>query len=74
MVQPADKKPRGRPKLADDSEEVIFSIPKHHFDYLRHLSETMRRFGNTPNEAAKFILVRELDLMFRSDFHKKEIE
>jgi hypothetical protein len=53
---------------------VWFTLPQHHFDYLKHLAMEKKRFGDTPNDAAKFIVIRELDLMFRGDFHKKEID
>jgi hypothetical protein len=68
------KRPRGRPPGKSGARKVWFTLPQSHFDYLKHLSEVKKRFGDTPNDAAKFILIRELDVMFQTDFHKKEIE
>jgi hypothetical protein len=74
MAKGVPKRPRGRPPGKSDAKDVWFRLPPHHYDYLRHLVMVKKRFGDTPNDAAKFILMRELDAMFRGDFHKKEIE
>lgn len=74
MASGEPKRPRGRPPGKSDALEVWFKLPRHHYDYLRHLATEKKQFGDTVNDAAKYILIRELDAMFRSDFHKKEIE
>jgi len=68
------KRKRGRPPGKGDGREVKFKLPQHHYDYLLHLAVVRKRYGETANDAAKFLLIRELDAMFRGDFHKKEIE
>ena len=74
MATEETKRGRGRPPGKGDGREVKFKLPQHHYDYLLHLATVRKRFGDTANDAARFIPIRELDAMFRTDFHKKEID
>jgi hypothetical protein len=68
------KRGRGRPKTPPDAEKVIeVSLPRHHYEYLQFLAEKKRRFGITAKAAAEYLLIRELDALFRADYHAKEI-
>jgi hypothetical protein len=67
------KRPRGRPPNSGAMCPLKLSIPKHNYDYLTYLVERKSRLGATVNEAAEHILIRELDSLFRSDYHAKEV-
>ncbi len=68
------KRKRGRPKTPEDAEKTLeIKIPRHHYDYLHFLAEKRRAFGITATAAAEYLLIRELDALFRADYHAKEI-
>jgi hypothetical protein len=68
------KRSRGRPRKKDDADrKLTVVIPKHHFDYLEFLALRRHRLGKSAKEVAEHILIRELDAMFRADYHLKEI-
>ena len=72
--QPVPKRKVGRPVKPPDADKTFdVTIPKHHYDYLEFLALKKRRLGITAKEAAEFILIRELDALFRADYHAKEI-
>jgi hypothetical protein len=71
---PAPKRRRGRPKTPPDAEKTFeVTLPKHHYDYLHFLADKKRRFGISAKAAAEYLLIRELDALFRADYHAKEI-
>jgi hypothetical protein len=45
----------------------------HHYEYLEFLAVKRHQFGINAKQAASYLLVRELDSLFRADFHAKEI-
>jgi hypothetical protein len=49
------------------------SLPDGHHDYLVFLVNVKGWLGSSLNDAAKHILVRELDRMMQSGYHEKEI-
>ena len=71
MGDEKSKRPRGRPPKEGNDEEVKLQVPKHHYDYLNYLVVRQNRLGKTVNEAALHILVRELDRMEQTGYHKK---
>jgi hypothetical protein len=72
MADLPQKRPRGRtPKGVQIAPAVTFTLLGDHYDYLRYLVEVKRRLGTTVNEAARYILIRELDKMLRARYHKK---
>ena len=68
------KRKRGRPRGKGTEPRITFTLPQDHFDFLRLLVRVKKRFGKSEHEAAKYIVQKELDELFRADFHKKEIE
>jgi hypothetical protein len=71
--QPA-KRRRGRPAKPPDADKTFeVTIPRLHYEYLEFLAVKKRRLGITAKQAAEFILIRELDALFRADYHAKEI-
>ncbi len=74
MAEDGPKRRVGRPPGKSDTERVTFTLPKDHFAYLRYLVAEKRRLGNSVNEAARHILIRELDAMLRGDYHKQGFE
>jgi hypothetical protein len=48
------------------------TIPKDHFDYLELLALRKHRLGSSAKKAAELMLIRELDALFKSDYHKKQ--
>jgi hypothetical protein len=63
---PADKKaPRRRP--------LSVQLPDGHHDYLNYLVTVKRWLGSGVNDAARYILIRELERMMHSDYHKKDV-
>ena len=55
----AETRPRAPSKGAKNSP-VAFQLPDGHYEYLSYVVRVSRRFGDTENEAAWFILIREL--------------
>lgn len=65
---------RGRPNKAPDADKTFdVTIPMHHYEYLEFLAVKRHQFGINAKQAASYLLVRELDSLFRADFHAKEI-
>ncbi len=74
MPDQAPKRGRGRPFKPPDADKTFeVTIPRHHYDYLEFLAVKKRRLGITAKQAAEHILIRELDALFRTDYHAKEI-
>jgi hypothetical protein len=68
------KRKRGRPRKDGDAKiRIIFRLPEHNFQYLEYLVLRKKRLGESIHEAARYILVRELEEMFHSGYHKEEI-
>jgi hypothetical protein len=74
MAEERPKRPVGRPPGKAETEAVTFQLPRDHHAYLRFLVVEKKRLGNTVNDAARHILIRELDAMLRNDYHKKGID
>jgi len=49
---------------------VVFSLPRGHYDYLRRVVHQKKRLGRSVNDAARHILIRELDAMERDDLKR----
>jgi hypothetical protein len=74
MSEQPPKRKVGRPKKPPDADVTFeVTLPRHHFNYLTYLALTKRRLGTTAREAAEHILIRDLDEMFRTGYHAKEI-
>ena len=74
MSDQTPKRGRGRPPKAPDADRTFeVTLPRHHADYLEFLATKKRRLGITAKAAAEHILIRELDALFRADYHAKEI-
>jgi hypothetical protein len=74
MSDQPPKKTVGRPRKPPDADVTFeVTIPRHHYDYLEYLGEKKRRLGINAKQSAEHILIRELDKMFRTDYHLKEI-
>jgi hypothetical protein len=67
------KRSVGRPRGTSERQAVTFKLPKDHYAYLRYLVVEKKRLGISVNDAARFILIRELDAMFNDGYHAKEI-
>lgn len=64
----------GRPNKPPDADVTFeVTIPRHHYDYLKYLAEKKRRLGITAKQAAEQILIGELQSMFRTGYHEREI-
>jgi hypothetical protein len=51
--------------------DVVFQLPEGDYEYLRHVVRGLRQLGDTENEAARFILIRELDKMRRRRYDER---
>jgi len=60
----------GRPRNPGGDEPITFKIPRDHYDYLCHLV-AMGRLGTTQHDAARHIVIRELDAMLKAGYHKE---
>lgn len=70
----APKRRPGRPNKAPDADKTFdVTIPMHHYQYLEFLAVKKHRFGTNAKQAASYLLMRELDSLFRADYHAKEI-
>ena len=74
MAGSGPKRPVGRPPGKGEAESVTFTLPKDHYDYLRRLVYEKKRLGRSVNDAARYILIRELDAMLRDDYHNKKFD
>jgi len=68
------KRPVGRPPGKAEREAVTFTLPKDHYAYLRYLVHEKKRLGRSVNDAARHILIRELDEMQQGGYHKKDFD
>jgi hypothetical protein len=50
--------------------DVVFRLPRGHYDYLRRIVHQKKRLGHSVNDAARHILIRELDAMERADLKR----
>ena len=74
MSDEPPKRGPGRPPKSPDADKTFdVTIPRHHYDYLEFLAVKKRRLGTSAKQAAELILIRELDALFRADYHAKEI-
>ena len=73
VTEDKPKRGRGRPPGKSEGESVTFKLPKDHYAYLRYLVTERKRLGDTVNDAARHILIRELDAMMTDDYHKKGV-
>ena len=72
MAEEGPKRGRGRPPGKSERSQITFSLPKDDYAYLDMLVREKKRLGNSVNDAARQILIRELYEMRRTEFHKKE--
>jgi hypothetical protein len=72
MAGDIPKRGKGRPLGKSDAGKIAFRLPRGHFEYLERLVTSKRRLGDTVNDAARFILIRELDEMLSSGYHDKD--
>jgi hypothetical protein len=73
MVEEEPRRRRGRPNKEPQSDAPLdLRLPKHHWDYLQFLAKK-RRLGISAKQVAEHILIRELDAMFQSGYHTKEV-
>jgi len=61
---------RGKPPNKGENKAFEVTIPLDHYEYLTLLAK-MNRLGVTETQVASHILIRELDAMFRADYHSK---
>ena len=71
MADQPEKRRPGRPRKANQNPPLSVQLPDGHYEYLRYIVRVTRRLGATENDAAKFILIRELDKLMRGRYHKK---
>ena len=71
MLEPPEKRGPGRPRKDKSFPPIAFQLPEGHHEYLSYLVRVRRRLGDTENEAARFILIRELDKMMRGRYHER---
>jgi len=74
VPSPPPKRRPGRPNKAPDADKTFdVTIPMHHYRYLEFLAVERHQFGINAKQAAAYLLIRELDSLFRADHHAKEI-
>lgn len=73
MAEERPKRKRGRPRKEGDDVLLNLHLPRHNYEYLQYLVVKKHRLGVTVVEAAEHILIRELDALFRADYHAKGI-
>jgi hypothetical protein len=71
MAGEKSKRGPGRPPVkGPKGGDVVFSLPRGHYDYLRRVVHQKKRLGRSVNDAARHILIRELDAMERDDLKR----
>jgi hypothetical protein len=71
MADFLERRGRGRPPKPRKFPDIAFQLPEGHYQYLSDLVRVQRLLGETENDAARFILIRELDKMMRGRYPKK---
>jgi hypothetical protein len=71
MADSADQRGPGRPRKPEKFPPVALQLPPGHYEYLQYLVRVSGRLGDSENEAARFILIRELDKMMRGRYHER---
>jgi len=61
----------GRPRGKSEAAPITFALPKDHYVYLRYLVNEKKRLGRSVNDAARHILIRELDEMMKDGYENK---
>jgi hypothetical protein len=61
-----------RPKNRSKAESITVSLPRETWKYLVLLA-SLGKLGQTENDVAAHILVREVDLMIAVDYHDKTL-
>ena len=63
---------RGPPNKKGETKSFNVSLPQEHYDYLTLLA-TMSRYGAIESDVAAYILIRELDRMFKAGEHIQRV-
>jgi len=63
----AKRGPGRPPGTGPKNRDVVFTLPYGHYDYLRRVVHIKKRLGRSVNDAARHILIRELDAMEERD-------
>lgn len=62
---------RGRPRKEKKTPNLAVTLPDGDYEYLRHVVRVMHQLGDTEDDAARVILIREIDKMRRGRYHKR---
>jgi hypothetical protein len=71
MVESLARRGPGRPPKPKKFPDIAFQLPEGHYEYLQRLVRVNRLLGETENDAARYILIRELDKMMRGNYPKR---
>jgi len=63
---------RGAPGSKGEPKKFQVTLPREHFDYLTLLA-SIPRYGVIENDVAAYLLIRELDRMFKAGEHKETV-
>lgn len=67
MANGEQKRGRGRPPGKSDAGSISFKLPKGHFTYLERLVTLEKRLGDSVHDAARQLLIAELDARERAE-------
>jgi hypothetical protein len=76
MADTPPKRRPGRPPKANKPRKIpplVIVLPRGHYEYLQYLVEVQGRLGDDLRQAARHILIRELDAMQSSGYHDKRV-
>jgi hypothetical protein len=67
----ARRGPGRPPKPERKYPDIAFQLPDGDYEYLQYVVRVMHQLADTENDAAKFILIREIDKMRRKRYHER---
>lgn len=74
MVDPPEisqRRRRGRPAKSRKYPDIAFQLPEGDYEYLQSVVRVLRQLGDSENDAARFIVIRELDKMRRRRYDNR---
>ena len=71
MAETPHRRGPGRPPKPKKVPPISFQLSQGDYEYLTFVSRVMHQLGETENDAARFLVTREVDKMRRQRYHKQ---
>jgi hypothetical protein len=61
----------GRPPKPKKTPPIVFQLPEGDYEYLTYVARVLHRLGDSENDVARSIVIREIEKMMRGRYHKR---